>query len=139
LGRPRTIYAALGAAVVWMGCNVAAPHLGQRSLDAPPFYWMQGGVALLSLLMTTMVLTTQQRQMRHVEKRSHLDLQVNLLSEQKIAKIISLLEELRRDLPSVVDREDPVAAAMTESVDPGNVVSALEEVARGLSAEKEEE
>ncbi len=65
-----------------------------------------------------MVLNTQNRQGRHAEQRSHLDLQVNLLAEQKIAKLIALVEELRRDLPQVRDRVDHVAEAMKESVDP---------------------
>jgi uncharacterized membrane protein len=56
-----------------------------------------------------------------------LELQVNLVSEQKIAKLISLLEELRRDLPSVRDRVDVVADAMAEAVDPQAVITSLED------------
>ena len=92
--------------------------------------------SVAALLMTTMVLTTQNRQVRHGDQRAHLDLQVNLLAEQKIAKVISLLEEPRRDLPSVANRTDLVAEAMTEPVSPDNVISALEEVERSLAASK---
>ncbi len=35
------------------------------------------------------------------EQRAHLDLKVTLLTEQKAAKLIDLLEELRRDLPKL--------------------------------------
>src|SRR5581483_10605460 len=91
--------------------------------DPPPFGRAQGVVGLAALLMTTMVLTTQNRQMRHAEQRSHLDLQVNLLAEQKVAKLIALVEELRRDLPNVHNRKDSLAEAMTRSVDPGAVSS----------------
>jgi uncharacterized membrane protein len=76
--------------------------------------------------MTTMVLTTQNRQAKQAERRAELDLQVNLLSEQKITKVIALFEELRRDMPAVPNRDDPVATAMTHAVDPHDVISALE-------------
>ncbi len=136
LGRPRTIYVVVTAVVAWIAWNMAAPSLGLPRVDAPPFFWMQGVIGLAALLMTTMVLTTQNRQVGHSEQRAHLDLQVNLMSEQKIAKVVGLLEELRRDLPSVVNRVDPVAEAMTESVSPDNVISALEDVERALAEQR---
>jgi uncharacterized membrane protein len=36
---------------------------------------------------------------------------MTLLTEQKVAKLIDLLEELRRDLHDVRNRQDPEAAA----------------------------
>ncbi len=54
-------------------------------------------------------------------------LQMNLLSEQKIAKLIDLIEELRRDLPNVRERHDPEAEVLKQAADPHLVVSALEE------------
>lgn len=65
--------------------------------------------------------------------RSHLDLQINLLTEQKVTKLIHLLEELRRDLPMVRDREDPHAAALEKRTDAAQVLSALKDT--GLTQE----
>jgi uncharacterized membrane protein len=73
-----------------------------------------------------MVLITQSRQSRDQEQRAELELQINLLAEQKIAKLIALVEELRRDLPTVANRVDHVAEVMQEPVDPHAVLSALE-------------
>ena len=126
LGRPQSLYAIATGVVLWISYNLAAPSLGLTRVDAPPFFWLQGVVSLCALLMTTVILTTQRRQARRTAQRDHLDLQVNLVAEQKIAKLISLIEELRRDLPSVRDRVDPVAQAMTEAVDTNAMVSALE-------------
>jgi uncharacterized membrane protein len=53
---------------------------------------------------------------------------VNLLTEQKVAKIIDLLEELRRDMPEVKDRFDAQAATFSEKTDALQVLSAIEEV-----------
>ena len=94
----------------------------------------QALAALGALLMTIMILTTQNRQIKHAEQRAHLDLQVNLRAEQKIAKLIQLVEELRRDLPDVKNRVDPVADAMTKAVDPEDVMSKLEQTFERPSA-----
>jgi uncharacterized membrane protein len=130
IGRPTTVYILVTIVLFWTGYNAVATQAGWRAFDPPPFSWLQGIVGILALMMTTFVLTTQNRLARIAEQRSHLDLQVNLLSEQKAAKIIELLEELRRDMPDVRNRVDEVADVMQESVDPGAVLSALEGVER---------
>ena len=50
-----------------------------------------------------------------------------LLTEQKAAKMIDLLEELRRDLPNVKNRDDPEAVALQRSMNPDLVLAALDE------------
>ena len=126
LGRPRTIYVTLSIVVGWVAFNVVTFKVfGWQRIDPPPFFWLQGMVALSALLMTTLVLITANRQTRNAEERSHLDLQVNLLAEHKVAKLIALVEELRRDLPMVRDRIDREADAMQEAVDPNAMIEAL--------------
>jgi uncharacterized membrane protein len=97
---------------------------------------LQGIVALSALLMTTLVLITANRQTRNAEERSHLDLQVNLLAEHKVAKLIALVEELRRDLPMVRDRIDREADSMQEAVDPAAMLAALEGTSETQPPEK---
>jgi uncharacterized membrane protein len=126
IGRPGTLYAMLAVVAGWMVYNLAAPSAHWPEFDHPPFFWLQGLVALYAAVVTTMVLTVQNRQSHEAAQRAHLELQVNLLSEQKAGKIISLLEELRRDLPNVTNREDPLAEAMQRQVDPRAVLAALE-------------
>jgi uncharacterized membrane protein len=127
LGQPRSVYVIVMIVLAWTSFNLLAPRVGVRPFDPPPFVWLQGLVGLGALLMSTIILVTQNRQTKHAEQRAQLDLQVNLLGEQKAAKLIALLEELRRDLPSVRNRVDKVAEAMEEPVDPHAVLSALED------------
>jgi uncharacterized membrane protein len=127
LGRPLTIYLTIAFALAWAAFNTVAPALSMPVLDPPPFSRTQGVIGLVAVLMTTMVLTTQNRQAMHAEQRLNLELQVSLLVEQKVAKLIALVEELRRDLPNVHDRKDSLAEAMTNAVDPGAVLSVLEQ------------
>lgn len=127
VGRPSFFYAiALGCAG-WVALNLALHALGRHAIDPPPFQGMQGVVGLVALGMANVIIITQNRQGRKLEYRAHLDLQVSMLAEQKIAKLIALLEELRVDLPNVHNRRDDEAAAMTEPADPAAVVAALKE------------
>jgi len=122
--------------VLWIAFNWSAPALHLRPFDPPPFAWLDGLLTFIALITTTIVLIAQTRQEKLEQQRAHLDLQVNLLTEQKVTKLIHLLEELRRDLPMVRDRHDPQAAAMQEGADADQVVSALREV--GLTSDDEE-
>jgi len=129
LGQPRSFYLILAFVTAWSAVNLLAPSLGVRPFDPPPFVWLQGVVGLGALLMTSVILITQNRRSSHAEQRAQLDLQVNLLAEQKVAKLIALLGELRRDMPIVRDRVDRVAEAMKEPVDAHAVLSALHDLA----------
>ncbi len=114
--------------VLWIGANLIARHLGAAPLDQPPFPALQGMLTFVALLTTTVVLIAQNRLTRIETQRSQLDLQVNLLTEQKVTKLIDLLEELRRDLPMVKDRHDPEATALQQRTDTAQVLVALENV-----------
>ena len=128
IGRPIFLGIILLFVLVWMCANVLANEFGLIAFDPPPISWLQGLVTLSALLTSTIVLIKQNRLARMDEMRAHLDLKVTLLTEQKAAKMIDLLEELRRDLPNVKNRDDIHAAALRQPMNPDLVVAALEEV-----------
>ena len=105
------------------------------AFDPAPFSLLQGIVGLCSLLTTTGVLSTQNRMSKLAEQRSNLDLKVILLTEQKTAKLIDLLEELRRDLPNVKNRMDAHAESLQQSMNPSRVLEALDEHTDNLTEE----
>jgi uncharacterized membrane protein len=119
-----------------MAFNLVCARFGLAPFDPPPFQWLEMLVSFVALVTTTVVLIAQNRQTRFEQQRAHLDLQVNLLTEQKVTKVIHLLEELRRDLPMVKDRHDPQAAGMQERADTAQLASALDQV--GLTSGSEE-
>ena len=127
IGRPAFLGVTTLAVATWMALNVVMHRLGWAEPDPAPFFWLQGVVGLFSLLTTTVVLIKQNRLAGLAEQRAHLDLKVTLLTEQKAAKLIDLMEELRRDLPNVKNREDPMADALQQSMNPGLVLAALDE------------
>ena len=52
------------------------------------------------------------------EKRSQLTLQIAILSERKIAKLIGMLDDLRIAIPSVPSHRDAEAEEMAKPADP---------------------
>jgi uncharacterized membrane protein len=128
VGRPSYFVGVLLAATLWVIFNLAAADLGFKPFDEPPFAWLDLLVTFVALMTTTVVLVGQNRQTKLEQRRAHLDLQVNLLTEQKVSKLIHLLEELRRDLPNVKDRHDAQAHALQERADTEQVLSAIDNV-----------
>jgi uncharacterized membrane protein len=128
VGRPLYTGSILLFVALWILANVYAHEFGWVEFDPAPFSWLQGMVSLGALLTTTVVLIKQNRLAKLEELRAHLDLQVNLLTEQKSTKLIDLIEELRRDLPMVKNRHDPAAAVMQQPTDPQQVLAAIDEM-----------
>jgi uncharacterized membrane protein len=137
IGRPRVVYLILAFVAVWIGTNLVLPAIGLRAFDAPPFPLLDGILTLASLLLVVLVLTTEHRTAQIDLQRSRLDLQINLMTERRTAKLIDMLDALRRDLPQVPTHHDPEVRAMRERADPHAVARALEERAPSPDAESE--
>ena len=125
-GRPRFLYAQLTLFISWWVYSRFAEG-GLVDWDLPLLSLQNQGIDVASLLIATGVLVRQTRQDKISEQRSHLMLQVNLLNEQKVAKVIELIEELRTDMPNVKDRYDWESDAMQKSTDPQVVLNILQE------------
>jgi uncharacterized membrane protein len=134
IGRPVFFVAVLVFVALWVLVNEFGPQIGIAVFDPPPFTALQTIVSVVALLITTIVLIGQNRMAKLEQRRGHMELQVNMLTEQKATTLIRLLEELRRDLPMVRDRDDPDAATLQQRTDPTQILSALEkDQARDLS------
>jgi uncharacterized membrane protein len=119
----------------WIGLNCVLLAVGRRPIDEPPFYWMQGTVALAALYMTVFILTTQRREDELASRHEQLTLELAMLSEQKAAKIIALLEELREDHPEIRDRVDKEAVAMSSPADSRSILEALKQHTNKLTVD----
>lgn len=125
-GSPGYVAGSVVFVVCWIAANLVAPNYGWRQIDEPPFFWLQGIITLNAFIISTTVLIRQHRMSKLAEHHAHLDLQVNLLAEEKSSKIIAMLEELRRDLPTVRDKPDHEAEELAKPADPKAVLSAIE-------------
>ena len=129
MSRPRAAVAAALAVMAWVGLNLAFAAARSPTLDPPPFAWLQSVVSVVALLMTIFILISQRRENELDDLRAQLTLELAVLAEQKSAKVIALLEELRSDLPSVPDRHDPEAHELAKRAEPEVMLEALKDTA----------
>ena len=127
LGSPAFFALALVFIVAWMGVNAWGAHQGWPHIDPAPFFWLQGLVSCVALLLTVAVLIRQNRMSQVAEHRAHLDLQINLLTEQKVTKVLQIIDELRRDLTALRGAPDAEVTEMTKPADAHALMHAIKE------------
>jgi uncharacterized membrane protein len=126
-GSPAYFAFAVVFIVAWIAVNVWGMDKGWRHVDVPPFFWLQGLVSSNALLLTVAVLIRQNRLGQIAEHRAHLDLQINMLTEQKVTKTLQLVDDLRRDLTALRGRPDEEVAEMTKPADAHALMHAIKE------------
>ncbi len=136
LGRPVTLGIVILAILLWIGVNQAAPSLGLRAIDRPPFPMLELIATLAALLTTLLILTTQRHEEQSDLMRDRLTLEIAVLSEKKVAKIIALLEEQRHDNPLLASRVDDEAAEMASATDARESLRKLEASEQDHDVEK---
>ncbi len=134
-GRPAFVALLTAVVVLWIALNLGMIAVGRKPIDEPPFVWLQGLIALTALYMTVLILTTQRREDELMNHREQLTLELAILSEQKSAKIIALLEEMRRDNPMLRNRYDGEAVALSTPADPNSVLEAIKNTQEEMAAE----
>jgi uncharacterized membrane protein len=127
LGHPMLLGVLTVIVAGWIGLNLLAAALGYRPVDPPPFSWLGGAISLVSLYMVVLILATQRREDQLGRQRELLVLELAILSEQKTAKMIQLLEESRRDNPLIHNRVDQEAETMAQPADPQSVLAAIKD------------
>lgn len=125
VGRPYFIGVLSALVCGWVIANLAVAAAGYLPVDPPPFSWPGDVASVVSLYVTFLILTTQRRADLLAQHREQLTLELAILNEQKTAKVIELLEELRRDNPLIVNRVDEEALAMAQPADPQSVPDAI--------------
>ena len=133
LGRPGFIGLLMAAVLCWTGGNLLALAFDYTPIDPPPFSWLELAVSLTALCITALILTMQRRDDQFAEHREQMSLELAILSEQKLAKVIQLLEESRRDNPLLDNRVDASADAMAMPADPLSLGADTAKISRQVS------
>ncbi len=117
--------------VVWIGGNLALRRAVGWAFDKGSFPWLQGAGELAAIYITALILMSQKRKDELSELREQLTLELAIITEQKGAKIVALIEELRRDSPQLLNRVDSQADAMATPTDPEAMADAIRETQGG--------
>ncbi len=88
-GSMRFVVIHLVGFAVWVLINTGALRLG-RPFDPYPYVLLSLVVSCEAVLLSTFVLMKQNREARRSDARDHLNLQIDLLSEREITKLLQM-------------------------------------------------
>jgi uncharacterized membrane protein len=116
---------------IWFTLNLGIFHIpGITGFDPYPFGLLTLIVSLEAIFLSTFVLIAQNNLSAVSDKRAELDLHINLLAEQKSAKILELLDKIGQEMDAVYDRfnyrPDAETQALKLSPEPNEVLEVIE-------------
>jgi len=113
--------------VVWFTIWIIANTVFlSKPIDPYPFSFLTLVVSLEAIFLSTFIMIAENRQERIAERRSHLDLQINLLAEQENTKTLELLEKIANKL-GVDPTEDPEVEVLEQATQPEKLAKQIDE------------
>jgi uncharacterized membrane protein len=108
---------------IWVLINVmpGLPHI-----DPFPFTFLTLVVSLEAIFLSTFILMSQNHDTKISERRNHLDLQINLLSEQENTQMLTMLRAIAEKVGANLS-DDEQARAMSEETKPQKLVKQIKE------------
>jgi uncharacterized membrane protein len=115
---------------LWIGMNLG--WLGTKPFDPYPFGLLTMVVSLEAIFLSTFVLVSQNRMGMVADKRADLDVQINLLAEHEITRILMLVDAMAEQM-GIKDADDPEIRELSKDVAPEEVLQELEKRAHERS------
>src|SRR6185295_1658756 len=112
--------------VVWFSSWILLNLIpGIPHVDPFPFTFLTLIVSLEAIFLSTFILISQNLDSRISERRSHLDLQLNLLSEQENTQMIVILHAIAARVGADLT-QDPNLKALSEETQPERLIEQIE-------------
>jgi uncharacterized membrane protein len=112
--------------LAWFGSWILLNSIpGIPHIDPFPFTLLTLMVSLEAIFLSTFILISQNQETRITERRSHLDLQLNLLSEQENTKMIAILQAIAAKVGADLS-QDPHVQALSEETLPERLIEQIE-------------
>ncbi|MBS1795304.1 MAG: DUF1003 domain-containing protein [Acidobacteria bacterium] len=116
--------------VAWFGIWIVANTMpGVKHFDEFPFTFLTLVVSLEAIFLSTFILISQNQETRLAERNNHLDLQINLLTEQENTKMLRMLRMIADKLEIDVE-DDPTVQVLEQATRPEKLVEQIEEATR---------
>jgi uncharacterized membrane protein len=110
---------------IWIGVNVS----GLADFDPFPFGLLTMIVSLEAIGLAIFVLISENRQATLADKRAKLDLQINLIAEREITKLMELTMQIH-DRLGIAHQHDPEVAEMRKPTHVSDLADLMEEYER---------
>ena len=115
--------------VIWFGGWIVLNIMpGIKHVDPFPFTFLTLVVSLEAIFLSTFILISQNHDTRVSEKRNHLDLQINLLSEQENTKMLTILKQIAAKVGADIT-DDSHSRALEEQIQPEKLVEQIDQLA----------
>ena len=102
--------------VAWFGSWIilnSIPGIGH--IDPFPFTFLTLVVSLEAIFLSTFILISQNHDTKLSERRNHLDLQINLLSEQENTRMIEMLTAIAEKLDCDITHREEIASFASDT------------------------
>jgi len=107
----------------WITVNLIP---GVRHIDPFPFTFLTFIVSLEAIFLSTFILISQNQDTRISERRNHLDLQINLLSEQENTKMLMMLQAIAEKVGAEIEPDEDMTV-LAQETELEKVVAQIEE------------
>jgi len=117
----------------WIVVNL--PFVPLPKFD-PSYVVLAMAASVEAIFISTFVMISQNRMAKIADQRADLDLQISLLAEHEITRLVTLVTELaeRMNLPSA---RDPELRELAKDVAPEHVLDRMEQTERKIEDEQE--
>jgi len=123
------------AFTVWMSLNTL---ILPKPWDPFPFAFLTLVVSLEAIFLSIFLLIAENRQARVEERRSKLDLQINLLAEQETTKTMKLLHLIARKV-GVEEEADEEYAVLEQVTRPEKLIAQIDSIDQEIAKSNAEE
>jgi uncharacterized membrane protein len=123
--------------VIWFGAWVtvnAGAIRGITPFDPFPFPFLTMTVSLEAIFLALFVLASQNRLALQADKRSHLDLQIDLLAEREMTAVLQLLQDIARHLEVKTTMTTEQLRELLKKTDLRGLTTRMDELAEPVTA-----
>jgi uncharacterized membrane protein len=115
---------------IWILANLG--YFGIKPFDPYPFGLLTMIVSLEAIFLSTFVLISQNRLSAEADRRADLDLQIGLLAEHELTRVLKMLDEIQ-DKMGIENDYDKELRDLEKNVHPEDVLAEIDRVQQQLN------